>query len=630
MGIQAKQTDLANKEAELEQAESEAEAAVDQAAVDAAAVDAAVTARQTAADLAAAALSMALGEDPGMPPLLCLGLFLTGSFNVLIGGFPMPGWGTILGGLAKLVGRATLRLGEALGWNHGCGRLFEPIDVVTGANVFDFIDFTLPAPRFAWRRWYNSQQQREMGPLGWGFRHEYQHELRRDEWTLSFTYTDQEGKSVDFPPFLTDFPGEQVALHGYLLKRLSERRYELATHDQPALEFEFHNNMTKPAFPAALRDDNRHFIFEYDEQARLSRIKLDEERTIHLGYSEANLISEVRLEQSGQDDVYIARYRHGDDGRLVEFRDALDQVASYEYDGERRMTCKTDRRGYSYRYRYDEQGRCVYTSGQDGMYEGRLSYHPEKMTTVVDYSDGGRWLYEYNRFGTITKIVDPYGGTRHRVVEPDTGRVLRELDPAGNPTELLYDQYGAHTGRRDPWGYWAPPLNVEPHPPDPLEHKVPETPLEWEFGNLLDKDTIGEVAPDDPLLVDFPELVEEIAQPGGFLKQLPSVPQEKHDLLGRLIERRNADGSIERWEYDAEGNEVLYVDGDGAVHRKEYTSWNLLHREIDPAGNAHTFKYSPTEKITQFVDAGGTVHDFRYDKKDRLVEVWRNGNRHDI
>jgi YD repeat-containing protein len=100
--------------------------------------------------------------------------------------------------------------------------------------------------------------------------------------------------------------------------------------------------------------------------------------------------------------------------------------------------------------------------------------------------------------------------------------------------------------------------------------------------------------------------------------------------LGRLIERRNADGSVERWEYDAEGNEVLYVDGDGGEHRKEYVSWNLLHRETDPAGNTRTFQYSPTEKITQFVDAGGMVHDFKYDKKDRLVEVWRNGTRHDI
>jgi YD repeat-containing protein len=595
--IKAAETDLENAQEALESAD-QAEAAAAQADVEAAALGLAMTARQTAADLAAAALSIGMGMDPGAPPLSCLGNFLTGSPNVLIGGFPMPGWESILGGLAKLLGRGALGLGERLGFNHGCGRLFEPIDVVTGANVDDFIDFTLPAPRFVWRRWYNSQQQSELGPLGWGFRHEYQRELRRDESSLEFTYTDQEGNSVTFPPFLTDLTGERSTQHGYVLTRLSERRYELTTHDQPAIIFEF-RGMTEPALPIALRDEDRTFTFEYYDHTRLIRINLGGERTVRLAYSSAGLLSEVLLEQPGQENVYVARYRHDDDGRLVEFRDALDQIARYEYDSERRMMRKTDRRGYSYRYRYDEHGRCVYTSGDDGMYEGWLEYHPEHKTTVVDYSDGGRWLYEYNRFGTITKIIDPYGGTKHRVVDQDTGIVIRELDPAGNHTELLYDQYGAHTGRRDPWGYWAPPLNVEPHPPDPLEHKVPDPPLEWEYGNLLGRDSIGNVSPDDSLLDGFPEVAAEIAQSQltGPVKERPSASQEKHDLLGRLIERRNADGSTERWEYDAEGNEVLYGDGDGGMHRKEYVSWNLLHRETDPDGNSRTFQYSPTEEV---------------------------------
>jgi YD repeat-containing protein len=631
VGLQATATDLENAQAALEETESPSDVAAAQVKVEAAELELAMTQRQTAADLAAMALSVGMGMDPGVPPLLCLGKFLTGSLNVLIGGFPMPGWGAILGGLGKLLGRGALKLGQRLGCNHGLGRMFEPIDVVTGANVDEFTDFTLPAPRFIWRRWYNSQQQLELGPLGWGFRHEYQHELRVDESSYEFTYTDQEGNSVTFPPFITDLTGERTTQHGYVLTRLLERRYELTTHNQPAIESEF-REMTERGLPIALRDEDRSFTFEYYDHTRLIRINLDGERPIRLNYSPAGLLNEVLLEQPGQENVYVARYRHDDNGRLVECRDALDQVARYEYDTERRMTHKTDRRGYSYRYRYDEQGRCVYTSGDDGMYEGWLEYHPEHKTTVVDYSDGGRWIYEYNQFGTITKIVDPYGGTKHRIVDQDTGIVLRELDQAGNPTELLYDEYGAHTGRRDPWGYWAPPLNIDPHPPNPLEHKVPETPLEWEFGNLIDKKFIGKVSPVNPLLKDFPDVASEIEQ-SQFIasgKEMPSTSQEKHDLVGRLRERRNEDGSTERWEYDAEGNEVLYVDGDGAEHRKEYVSWNLLHREIDPAGNSRTFQYSPTEKITQFVDAGGTVHDFHYDKKDRLVEVWRNGTRHDI
>jgi RHS repeat-associated protein len=630
LSVAAAQTDTENANQQAENADSAAEAAAASAQASAFGVEATMTALQTAADLAAMALSVGMGKDPGLPPLLCLGNFLTGSSNVLIGGFPMPGWLPIMGGMGKLLHRPARKTLQRMGLNQGCGKLLEPIDVVTGANVDDFTDFTLPAPRFVWRRWYNSQHQ-QPSPLGWGFRHEFQRELRYDEAHSQFTYTDQEGNLVPFPPFLTDLPGEQVVQHGYVLTRLSERRYELTTHNQPALEFAFHD-MTEPVLPVALRDAERNFTFEYDAEARLIRIQLNEQRTVHLAYSPAGLLREVVLERPGQEAIAVARYRHDDDGCLVEFRDALDQVAHYEYDGARRMTRKTDRRGYSYHYRYDEQGRCVYTSGDDGLYEGWLDYHPEDHTTEVQYSDEGAWTYEYNELGTITKIVDPYGGTRHRIVDPDTGLVTRELDPAGNPTELLYDGHGTHTGRRDPLGYWAPPLDVDRHPPDPLEHKVPETPLAWEFGNLLDKGLIGAVSPDDPLLEGFPGVAAEIAQsrPLASGRDQQSLPQENYDLLGRLIVRRHADGSVERWEYDTEGNEILYIDSDGGVHRKDYVSWNLLHRETDPVDNTRTFQYSPTEKITQFTDAGGTVHDFFYDKKGRLVEVRRNGSTHDI
>jgi RHS repeat-associated protein len=630
-GIGAGLIDRSNSLEAAEDAQTESEAASAMAYAEAAGTEAAMAAAQLAADLAAMALSIGMGKDPGLPPMLCFGNFITGSHNVLIGGIPIPGFMGLLGGLRKMRGRRPPRPSPRRGQNGGCGRVGEPIDIVTGGNVDDFVDFTLPAPRFVWRRWYDSQQQEQPGPLGWGFRHEYQLELKYDQSSRQYTYTDQEGNSVPFPPFATEYPSERVVQHGYVLKRLSERRFELTTHNRPAFEFEF-GVMSDLAGPVALRDGDRNFSFDYDGQGRLVGIQLDEVGTIRLAYSPAGLVSEVMLEQPGQEVVYVARYRYDDDNCLVEFRDALDQVARYEYDQAHRMTRKTDRRGYSYRYQYDEQGRCVYTSGEDGMYEIWLEYHPGDRATVVKYSDGGSWTYEYNELGTIAKIVDPYGGTQHRLIDPDTRIVTRELDPAGNPTELLYDELGAHTGRRDAWGYLAPPLDVEPHPADPLEHKVPETPLEWEFGNLLSKGLIGAVSPNDPLLEDFPEIATGIAQsrPPGSVKNEQSLPQEKHDLLGRLIERRNADGSVERWEYDAEGNEVLYVDGDGGIHLKEYKSWNLLHRETDPAGNSCTFQYSPTEEITQFVDAGGALHDFVYDKKDRLVEVRRAGVTYEV
>ena len=90
-------------EAAAEMANSENEAAAMAASASAQGVGAAVGAAQTAADLAAAALQAGMGKDPGTPPITCLGYFITGSPNVVIGGFPMPGWMMALRGLAKLL-----------------------------------------------------------------------------------------------------------------------------------------------------------------------------------------------------------------------------------------------------------------------------------------------------------------------------------------------------------------------------------------------------------------------------------------------------------------------------------------------------------------------------------------------
>ncbi|HEU4389589.1 MAG TPA: PAAR domain-containing protein [Blastocatellia bacterium] len=101
--VVASLTDRDNALAQATAAETEADAAAAAAAASAAGVGAAVAAAQMAADIAAAALQAGMGKDPAIPPGIPLGNFITGSPNVLIGGFPMPGWMTILRGLAKML-----------------------------------------------------------------------------------------------------------------------------------------------------------------------------------------------------------------------------------------------------------------------------------------------------------------------------------------------------------------------------------------------------------------------------------------------------------------------------------------------------------------------------------------------
>ena len=69
--------------------------------------------------------------------------------------------------------------------------------------------------------------------MGWGFRHEYQRELRPIP--DGFEYTDQEGQVVEFPEIE---PGTSVAKDGLRLHHRGGNLYAIEETDQPTMEFE--------------------------------------------------------------------------------------------------------------------------------------------------------------------------------------------------------------------------------------------------------------------------------------------------------------------------------------------------------------------------------------------------------
>ncbi len=115
MGVVTGAMDSAHSSAEAEAADNANAAAASAAAAAGQAVGATVAAAQLAADAAAMALSMMVGKDPGLVP--DFGALVLGHPNVLIGGFPMPSWSAVAGGLKKLV--KGLRRGSRGGGKQG-------------------------------------------------------------------------------------------------------------------------------------------------------------------------------------------------------------------------------------------------------------------------------------------------------------------------------------------------------------------------------------------------------------------------------------------------------------------------------------------------------------------------------
>ena len=136
-------------------------------------------------------------------------------------------------------------------------------------------------------------------------------------------------------------------------------------------------------------------------------------------------------------------------------RIAANTTLTFAYDAANRMTRRTDRRGYSFHFEYDDEGRCIHSRGDDGLLEVFLDYRPDAGTTFVRRGDGGQWIYAYNASQTITQITDPYGNATTFVLD-DTGRPVQEVDPNGNVTQFHYDSLGQHDYRIDPNGHVLP------------------------------------------------------------------------------------------------------------------------------------------------------------------------------
>ncbi len=100
---------------------AEAEAADDAAMASAIGLNTAMMAAQAAADAAAASMTRMMGTDqPCIPPTGTPGMILSGSANVMIGGFPLPSFSAIAQGLLKRVKGLKCTGGGGGGASVGC------------------------------------------------------------------------------------------------------------------------------------------------------------------------------------------------------------------------------------------------------------------------------------------------------------------------------------------------------------------------------------------------------------------------------------------------------------------------------------------------------------------------------
>lgn len=628
-------------------------------------LDAATQAAQAIADAAALAASLLMGKDPGAPP--CFGAVLLGHPNVLVGGFPMPPWMAVLGGLFKLLGKLKNKirnkgLADKLhNWINKklpdksrfrtllhkavCFVTGHPVDVIAGRLLTDAVDFELPGPiPLRFERNYDSAWSARPSPLGHGWSHTLDQAVWLEPGRLVLRAEDGRELELSLPPLLDPTrDADQRAIeifdptHRLTVRGLGERRWRISTADGLDLDFAPIAG-DAPALARLVRigDPIGHAVrLEYEDRARLAWVHDSAGRRVRFVHDVRGRLVQVLLPHPDHDGlVSHARYEYDDAGDLVAVRDAHGHALRHAYENHK-MTRETLRGGLSFYFEYDAWGadaRCVHTWGDGGIYDHRLVYDAERRTTVVTNSCGETTVYRADERGLVVELIDARGGVTRYEYDVHLRRTA-EIDPLGHATRFTYDARGnccRVVGPDD--------ATVE------IQHDLRDLPIaavdpvggRWAW-SYDDRQRL--IARTDPIGRTtryrhgerFPLAVVD---PAGRELRLA------HDAAGNLVRVELPNGGAQEWRHDRRGRLRESVDVMGNVQHQAHDLLDQLIHVREPDGNERTLEYDPDGNLVRVRDRhrdiamtytgmhrlatrseAGTTVGFRYDTEGRLRAI---------
>ena len=339
-------------------------------------------------------------------------------------------------------------------------------------------------------------------------------------------------------------------------------------------------------------------------------------------------------------------------GNLVKVSDFADRALTLQYDQDARIIGWTDRNGIWYRYQYDDDGRCIRTSGRGRALSYGFSYLPGR--TLVTDSLGAVSSYEYNEARQISRIVDPLGNTRTSVWD-SFDRPVSRTDELGRTTAFEYDRRGDLIGVIHPDGgrellyrnamglpvrmidvdgaEWAQAYDAQGNLLCSVDPEGSVTRYTYSATGLVQTitDALGGVTAisSNPaglpvVIVDtngarttytydsFGRLVRSVDPVGGATRLSWTV-------AGKLIRRIGPDGAHEEWEWDGEGNLTAHVDACGARTTIENGVFDLPIARTGPDGNCFRFGYDTELRLTSVHSPTGVHWEYVYDAAGRLI-----------
>jgi RHS repeat-associated protein len=525
----------------------------------------------------------------------------------------------------------------------------HPVDVASGAVVDSQRDIVLDGLiPVIWERFYSSARAQDASAAlgrGWAF----PFEQRVTVGQRVITYRDGEGRSVWFEPIGV---GQRASN--------PRERAELARDSEGSFRIFFLTTKRTLHF-AALREGGPSLLrviedgygnrvrLEYEGE-RLASITDTAGRVVQITWREGK-ISSAHVQARGQRWLHVA-YAYNRAGCLTGVTDATGHTETYEYDERHRMIATTLRNGTRFLYDYDATGRCVHTTGDDGLYEATFTTDPKRRITKSEGEENR--LYHYNALGLVERETRLDGELIQETAYDEHGRLIAQANGAGEGTQVYYDAWGNivrridQAGRESRYTYdgfkvieatlfdgevvkysYNPQGDVltaqssrgrwETHQYDSRGRLV-STQNESGGGFVRTYDDENNVvAETDPLGAVTRYSWDALGRPLGRVDALGGVTVVGFDAVGHRTSLRTADGATWQWTYDGVGKKTSVTDPAGKKTIYENQGMGVPKRMVLPDGKEFKLAYTGHERLAALTNPKGETHTFAYDDLGRVI-----------
>jgi RHS repeat-associated protein len=501
----------------------------------------------------------------------------------------------------------------------------HPVDVASGAVYSTHEDISIPGRvALVWQRRYTTglMEPTSLGP-GWTTR--YFVTLTQCDSEFHF-FTPEGGLEIFADPEGVIELGGTIRNFGTfqeLIKR--DGRYIVTRWDVETGEVEryiFRGERRGETWPLESIEDVTGQGLEMlrDQQLRLTGIRQRlEKRTLIVGYTSVGQIQSVSFLLPDGHLQTLARYEYDSKRRLSAAYDALGYADRYEYDTNSRMTREIVKDGGVFYFRYDQQGRCIKTSGLDRYDEKTLRYFDFGWTEVTN-SLGHVARYQWLPSRQMVSEINPLGAKLQTEYD-EHGRIISKTDATGAVTRYTYDQFGNRATITDALGNTNTFTYNDQHLPvsltDPLGHVWRRV---YDDANrlLATTDLLGHRW---QIRYDAEGNMAEIQNPVGARKRqqytqgivnavtdwLGNETRFHLDPFGRVTERTGPLGEITRISYDQQGNPIEVILPDGSTLHATYDSNGSLTSFVDGNGYVTRFRYGPCQRLLERIDPVGGI-----------------------